>query len=1143
MDHPESYIGKHRYENPKRDKKEPSFYDKIDIISGGRSRNEPLSRRTDNDGYRQESHCKYGKTSVGSYPPQKTRDILRLPIESSYAYSYVHLSHNSLAFRLNVLKRSLEILAGRPELLHFMDFGKREPFMRDTLDENKDPGRWSEQAKVEPQDLTMNMKKTRIPNKSPSKINNEGYSPPFFKPVKPNMRRAVSFNVGQEVHRNKPRGVAHNDNLEAPIRLEDVILKENIDEIIRVLDLENAYSLNATHIASTLHVLSLGSSNRSREKLNNLQSKLLYALATPFVEKNLLPSHLSSPRETSIDSPEFNSPSTPTHSMFQAVDRPFHYIISGKNSLPQAIFSIEAQAPWQVRSANDLALLIFGVQKETIKTLSLMELIAPQFCKFVYDTLVNQTRDTSSNESLKEDDIIFAGEVVAIKQPGNQSVAWTAIWATKKSNVIVFVFDRLSCDSLDVRIQRKSGQDHFVIESMDFVVGDWIEFIGDRRGQKLDNLSEAMAMDLENEEEADILDHYLQSTAAEEDKLNRTRYYTLQLNKNSNIPCAVTSIPLKDDEYEKQIDLSIHFLPYIAGLFVIDSDFRILSCNNAITNNIFGRSASDVVNKSTDFLIPDLRSIFWSGIKSYSKKLDMIPGLVLPEHFFRKYYSILKNQGADQKSQENSFIACNGIEGLHRDGKPILIDVQLRVISVHVSVLWVTYSRVNTVGADNSKSGHNPLMSLTTQDVKHERKHNRRFTYGYAAEPAQRSIVPEELQLLAPNNEELSRKSSTREPSSNNQQIGLSRARSIMENTREGTSSPSGTDQEMLDEVNEDYTREDTIDTFEEDKSSDLDFKSNLEKNYNDVGYSISAFRKFSEEEVLQMENKKLEERKNISHLWPEVIGANKRTKKFTEFKKLKSLGEGAYGSVLLAEHVNDPLYRVAIKCIDKEKILVDTWVRDRKLGTICSEIQIMAFLNEVPHPNIPRLVDFFEDSKFYYLETTIFGDPPAIDLFDYIEVRQNLTELECKFIFKQIVLAVCHLHKNGIVHRDIKDENVIVDRNGLIKLIDFGSASYTKQGPFDVFVGTIDYASPEVLRGEKYTGKPQDIWALGVLLYSILLKENPFYNVDEIMGGDLYIPYAFSDAAISLVKRILNRNLADRPTISDIVEDKWLDI
>ena len=255
----------------------------------------------------------------------------------------------------------------------------------------------------------------------------------------------------------------------------------------------------------------------------------------------------------------------------------------------------------------------------------------------------------------------------------------------------------------------------------------------------------------------------------------------------------------------------------------------------------------------------------------------------------------------------------------------------------------------------------------------------------------------------------------------------------------------------------------------------------------------------------------------------------------------LRNLGEGAYGKVVLVQHRQDSGYKVILKCIDKERILVDTWVRDRKLGTIPSEIQIMSYLTNEPHPNIMRIIDFFEDRKYYYLETPIFGNPPAIDLFDFIEVRSNLMESECKFIFRQIVLAICHLHKHGIAHRDIKDENVIVDENCVIKIIDFGSAGYTKLGPFDVFVGTIDYASPEVLRGEKYDGRPQDVWALGILLYTMLYKENPFYNVDEIMEGDLRIPYTFSEKCTNLIRRILVRDIPSRPTVADIMDDEWL--
>jgi len=83
-------------------------------------------------------------------------------------------------------------------------------------------------------------------------------------------------------------------------------------------------------------------------------------------------------------------------------------------------------------------------------------------------------------------------------------------------------------------------------------------------------------------------------------------------------------------------------------------------------------------------------------------------------------------------------------------------------------------------------------------------------------------------------------------------------------------------------------------------------------------------------------------------------------------------------------------------------------------------------------------------------------------DLFDYIELRTNMTEAESQNIFRQVVDAIHHLHTKAlVVHRDIKDENVVLDGEGRIKLIDFGSAAYIKNGPFDVFVGTIGGCEP----------------------------------------------------------------------------------
>ena len=141
----------------------------------------------------------------------------------------------------------------------------------------------------------------------------------------------------------------------------------------------------------------------------------------------------------------------------------------------------------------------------------------------------------------------------------------------------------------------------------------------------------------------------------------------------------------------------------------------------------------------------------------------------------------------------------------------------------------------------------------------------------------------------------------------------------------------------------------------------------------------------------------------------------------------------------------------------------------------------------------------------------------------------------------RTIASAVEFLHiRAKIVHRDIKDENIILDGQGVVKLIDFGSASYLKNGPFDVFVGTIDYAAPEVLAGASYDGPAQDVWAMGILLYTILYKENPFYSIDEIMDHDLRVPYLISEASIDLVRRMLNREVDKRPTITEIVRHEW---
>ncbi|RKP19760.1 serine/threonine protein kinase, partial [Rozella allomycis CSF55] len=212
-----------------------------------------------------------------------------------------------------------------------------------------------------------------------------------------------------------------------------------------------------------------------------------------------------------------------------------------------------------------------------------------------------------------------------------------------------------------------------------------------------------------------------------------------------------------------------------------------------------------------------------------------------------------------------------------------------------------------------------------------------------------------------------------------------------------------------------------------------------------------------------------------------------------SDYEVVDDLGEGAYGHVKLVRRKGDSdRTKYVLKSIFKNKILIESWQKDSKLGLVPSEIKILNFLHYNSHPNLVDMTRFFEDRDYYYVEMKLHGY--GMDLFDYIEIHTGMSEMELKHIFYQVLQAICHLHKHGIVHRDIKDENIILDQYCNIKLIDFGSSSYVKPGkPFKSFCGTLDYAAPEIMSGKFYTGPPQDVWALGVLLYTLIYKENPF--------------------------------------------------
>eukprot|EP00842_Homolaphlyctis_polyrhiza_P004187 jgi/Hompol1/476/HPOL_004517-RA len=123
--------------------------------------------------------------------------------------------------------------------------------------------------------------------------------------------------------------------------------------------------------------------------------------------------------------------------------------------------------------------------------------------------------------------------------------------------------------------------------------------------------------------------------------------------------------------------------------------------------------------------------------------------------------------------------------------------------------------------------------------------------------------------------------------------------------------------------------------------------------------------------------------------------------------------------------------------------------------------------------------------------------------------------------------------------------QNVVIDGSFHAKIIDFGSAAIEHPDPsirFNKFQGTIQYASPEILRGEKYKGKPSDIWALGILLYTILFGEIPFPSSEHALNANFKRPRCMpSPECLDLITGMLNKAAQRRPSADQVLAHPWL--
>lgn len=300
----------------------------------------------------------------------------------------------------------------------------------------------------------------------------------------------------------------------------------------------------------------------------------------------------------------------------------------------------------------------------------------------------------------------------------------------------------------------------------------------------------------------------------------------------------------------------------------------------------------------------------------------------------------------------------------------------------------------------------------------------------------------------------------------------------------------------------------------------------------------------------------------------PSGVETPSRRRKLTDFIIEGDLGEGAHSFVKKGRLRNPPAGQdaapLAIKMVIKSKLLPECILHDFESGlSLPIELFVLRHLRDLPHPSIVAMDDAFEDKQYYYIIMTIHGQ--GEDLFEIIERNQDFLPVDrVERIFAQVAMAIEHLHCHlGVVHRDIKDENIIIDEHDRIQLIDFGSCAYYRQGgpavqedvpwteadirmgrrfkEFLSFHGTVDYAPPEVVRGEPHDGPPQDMWAMGVLLYTLCFKESPFHSVSEILECKLRIPFEPTKEIVETIQRLLDPDPRKRMTAAELASLPWI--
>uniref|UniRef100_A0AAY4DZD7 cGMP-dependent protein kinase n=1 Tax=Denticeps clupeoides TaxID=299321 RepID=A0AAY4DZD7_9TELE len=261
----------------------------------------------------------------------------------------------------------------------------------------------------------------------------------------------------------------------------------------------------------------------------------------------------------------------------------------------------------------------------------------------------------------------------------------------------------------------------------------------------------------------------------------------------------------------------------------------------------------------------------------------------------------------------------------------------------------------------------------------------------------------------------------------------------------------------------------------------------------------------------------------------------------FSSLEVVTTLGVGGFGRVELVKVKNESL-TFALKCIKKKHV-----VENRQEEHIHSERRILA---ETSSPFVVKLYRTYRDSKYVYmlLEACLGGE-----IWSLLRDRGSFDEHTARFCVGCVTEAFDYLHHSGIIYRDLKPENLMLDAEGYIKLVDFGFAKKMKCGQKTwTFCGTPEYVAPEIIlnKGHNFS---VDFWSLGILVFELLTGSPPFTGTDQMVTYTLILkgiekmdfPKKISKRSGDLIRKLCRQNPSERlghlkNGITDIKKHRW---